>query len=185
MMPRTAFRRPAAAGLAVPGLDVPGLAGVGRALAPAVMLLGVVLLAVPGAAQTVENAPAADDGRYMLNRSGDGYVRLDSKTGQVSLCTRRTVGWACQAMPDDRAALEGEIDRLQSENALLKKELISRDIPLPAGTRNDVAAAKGEELKLRLPTEAEINKAMSFLGEAWRRLLETVQNLHNELMKKT
>ena len=146
----------------------------------------MVLLAAAMPAPAQQAAPEGEDSRYMLNRSGDGYVRLDSKTGQVSLCTRRAVGWACQMVPDDRIVLESEIARLQAENALLKKELIARNIPLPDGTRGDGATAqKSEEFKLRLPTEAEINRAVGFLGEAWRRLLEAVQNLQDEFLKKT
>ena len=61
-------------------------------------------------------------------------MRLDTQTGEVSLCSQRTVGWACQAMPEDRAVLESEIARLRRENAALKKDILARGLPLPAGT---------------------------------------------------
>ena len=60
-------------------------------------------------------------------------MRLDKQTGDVSLCSQRTVGWACQAAPDDRAVLEDEIARLRRENAALKKDILARGLPLPAG----------------------------------------------------
>jgi len=56
-------------------------------------------------------SPDTEDNRYQLNRVDDGYLRLDLKSGQVSLCTRREVGWACRAVPDERAALDGERSR--------------------------------------------------------------------------
>ena len=69
-------------------------------------------------------APQSDDKRYTFNRVDEGYLRLDGRTGQVSICASRQVGWACHAVADERAALEAEIARLQAESATLKKELI-------------------------------------------------------------
>ena len=58
------------------------------------------------------------------------------------MCNRRASGWQCQLVPDERAALEAEISRLQSDNAALKKELLSRSLPLPNGVRPDQPAAE-------------------------------------------
>ncbi len=79
----------------------------------------VALRILPAAAQN--GAPDSEGGRYSFNRVDDGYLRLDQQTGQVSLCNRRSVGWACYPMPDERAALEEEIGRLQKDNAALEK----------------------------------------------------------------
>ena len=61
--------------------------------------------------------------RFRFTRVSDGILRLDSETGQVSLCSARSVGWACEAVPDDRAALDKEIGRLQSQVDGLNKEV--------------------------------------------------------------
>src|SRR5262249_33458724 len=82
------------------------------------------LIAAGARAQT----PAPEDNRYQLGRVEDGYLRLDLKTGQVSLCSRRSAGWACVTVPDDRAAFDGEIARLQGENAALKKAMLDRGL---------------------------------------------------------
>ncbi len=87
--------------------------------------------------------PESEDGRFTFHRADDGYLRLDGRTGQVSLCNRRPAGWLCQAVPDDRLALEAEIARLQGENALLKKELLSRNLPLPNNVRPERAGQTG------------------------------------------
>ena len=81
-----------------------------------------------------EAAPETEGGRYSFSKVADGFVRLDMQSGEVSLCSRRAVGWTCQAVPEDRAVLENEIARLRRENAVLKKEILSRGLPLPAGT---------------------------------------------------
>src|SRR5579863_2205118 len=78
--------------------------------------------------------PDSGGGRYTFSKVTEGFLRLDAQTGEVSVCSQRTVGWACQAVPEDRAVLENEIARLRSENAVLKRDLLSRGLPLPAGT---------------------------------------------------
>ena len=88
--------------------------------------------------------PEAADSRYTFHRVDEGYLRLDGRTGQVSLCAQRPVGWACQAVPDERSALEAEIARLQGENAALKKELIARNLPLPGAVKPEAPTAKEE-----------------------------------------
>ena len=77
--------------------------------------------------------PSQDDGRYSFHRIGDGFVRLDSRTGQLAQCGWAATGWSCKMVPDERAALESEIGRLQRDNAELKKSLLSRGIELPSG----------------------------------------------------
>ena len=140
-------------------------------------------LAVPSA--WAQNPPAdGDDTRYSFSRADDGYLRLDGRTGQVSLCTRRAVGWACQAVADERAALEAEIARLQGENVALKKEFIAHNLPLPGATKPEPPAAKPEEPRLQLPNDAELNKVMTFIEKVWRRLVEMITTLQKD-MKKT
>src|SRR4029078_12099637 len=52
------------------------------------LILAGALIAPSARAQT----PETEDNRYQFNRVEDGYLRLDLKTGQVSLCSRRPVG---------------------------------------------------------------------------------------------
>ena len=58
-------------------------------------------------------------------------LRLDTRTGAVSICAKKDAGWACNTVPDERQALESEIDRLQRENGALKKDMLARGLPLP------------------------------------------------------
>ena len=83
-------------------------------------------------APSASNLPSGDD-HYQFNQIDDGYLRLDLKTGEVSQCKARPAGWSCLAVPDERAAFDGEIARLQDENAALKKALLDHGLPLPGG----------------------------------------------------
>ena len=67
-------------------------------------------------------------------------LRLDTRTGAVSLCAKKDAGWACNAVPDERAALENEIARLQRENGALKKDMLARGLPLPGGVASAPSA---------------------------------------------
>ena len=141
-------------------------------------------LAVSSMAWGQPATPQSDDSRYTFNRVDEGYLRLDGRTGQVSICAQRPAGWACQAVPDERAALEAEIARLQAENAAVKKELIARNLPLPGTVKPEEPAANPDEPRLQLPNDADLNKVMNFVEKVWRRLLEMIATVHKDLLKK-
>ena len=136
------------------------------------------------AAWAQSTAPEGD-ARYTFNRTNDGYLRLDGRTGQVSVCTQRPPGWACQPVPDERAALEAEIARLQAENAAVKKDLVAHNLPLPGTVRPEPPAGKPEEPRLQLPNDADLDRVMNFIEKVWRRLVEMVTTLHKDMLKKT
>src|SRR5450755_1328058 len=78
-------------------------------------------------AATAESMPDSENGRYALSPVTDGVIRLDTRTGTVSTCTNSGPGWACYAVPDERAALDAEIGRLQADNEKLKAEIAARE----------------------------------------------------------
>jgi hypothetical protein len=149
-------------------------------------LFTVAGFAIVGPAAWAQSAPPEGaDSRYTFHRVDDGYVRLDGRTGQVSICAQRPAGWACQAIPDERAALEAEIGRLQGESAALKKELIARNLPLPGAVKPEPPARKEEPPRLQLPNDADLNKVVDFFEKVWRRFVEVIVTLQKEMQNKT
>ncbi|MET0278045.1 MAG: hypothetical protein ABW198_06880 [Pseudorhodoplanes sp.] len=144
-----------------------------------VVASALMFLALPAAAQN--GTPDSEGGRYSFTRVDDGYLRLDQQNGQVSLCTRRSVGWACYPVPDERTALEEEIGRLQKDNAAMKKEMLARGM-LPPGIKQPPAQSDGKpDLGLKVPSDAEIDRVMGVMEKMWRRLVEMVQRVQKEL----
>jgi hypothetical protein len=147
-------------------------------------MIRIALVTVAGLALAVPAAwgqtppPEGADSRYTFHRVDEGYVRLDGRTGQVSICAQRPVGWACQATPDERTALEAEIARLQGESAAL-------NLPLPGAVKPEVPAAKEEPPRLQLPNDADLNKVVDFFEKVWRRFVEVIVSLQKDIQNKT
>jgi hypothetical protein len=152
---------------------------------PARFAIVVVAALLFAPAALAQNAPEGEDGRYTFTRVGENYFRLDTRTGHVSACSRRAVGWACVAVPDERAVLEAEIARIQTENGALKRQLLVNNIALPDGVRGEPVQPKADEPRLRLPNDQDINTVMSFIGRMWRRLVDAMAGLQNDVMRKS
>jgi hypothetical protein len=151
-------------------------------------------LSAPGAAPPSAPAPA-EDGRYTYHRIQDSFVRLDSRTGQVATCARGGAGWVCQTAPDERAALEAEIGRLQTDNAALKKELLSRGLALPSGVKPEQAPPIPPVAEAPRPPnpvpgppsamESELKRLTGLVTDVWRKLVEMVAELQKDMQRKS
>jgi len=147
--------------------------------------------------------PDTENGRYTLAPAGDGVIRLDTRTGTVSNCNDSSAGWACYAVPDERAAMDAEIGRLQAENEKLKAQLASRDgtvqgkvqgksdDALPKADRQpgpkivEPKAPDGErKLEIPLPSDQDMDRLMSFVERAWRRLVEMANRIQKDVSGK-
>jgi hypothetical protein len=146
------------------------------------VIVSSALVAAAAAAQP--SSPEGGDARFTFHRADDGYLRLDGRSGQVSMCNRRTSGWQCQLVPDERTALEAEIARLQSDNAALKKELLSRNLPLPNGMRPDDPGSKSHVQRPSLPDDAELNRVMAVMEKIWRRMVEMIMSVQRDFQKR-
>jgi hypothetical protein len=147
-------------------------------------------------AAAAQPMPDSENGRYSLAQVADGVLRLDSRTGAVSTCTNNGTGWACYAVPDERAAFDAEIGRLQAENEKLKAELAAReprvagkiDEPLPKTDslkKAEPKVADGErKIEIPLPSDRDMDRVASFLEQAWRRLVDMANRLQKDVAGK-
>jgi hypothetical protein len=151
--------------------------------------LVTAVLCAAGPALADDAAPDTASGRYVFAKRADGFVRLDTRTGEVSLCGQKSVGWACEAAPEDRAVLESEIARLRTENAALKKDLLSRGLPLPAGIMPEPLVQNDESQNgapgLHLPSDADIDRMVTFMDRVWHRFVAAVERAQKQVLNKS
>jgi len=143
-----------------------------------------------------EPMPDSENGRYALSPVADGVIRLDTRTGEVSTCSNTGGGWACYTVPDERAALDAEIGRLQADNEKLKAQLAARepavsgkiDEPLPKSDslkKPEPKEAEGERrIEIPLPSDRDMDRVMSFLEQTWRRLVEMANRMQKDVTGK-
>lgn len=148
------------------------------------MAIAVAVAILIGPARADNPAPDTEGGRYVFSKQANGFLRLDTQSGAVSLCSEQPVGWACQAAPEDRAVFEREIARLQNENAALKRTLLAHGLSLPAGVTPDAPAAQNESV-LHLPSDADIDRAIAFVGHVWQRLIDAIARAQKQVFNKS
>jgi hypothetical protein len=144
-------------------------------------------------ASAAQPTPDTENGRYVISPAANGVIRLDTRTGAVSVCTDTGTGWACYAVPDERAALDAEIGRLQADNEKLKTQLAERestvtgkiDEPLPKADtlkKPEPKVTEGErKIEIPLPSDRDMDRVMSFLEQAWRRLVGMANRMQKDV----
>jgi hypothetical protein len=171
------------------------------ATSPLKFVIAVVALILGGIVSVAaQSMPDGENGRYTLSPVADGVIRLDTRTGAVSICSSSGAGWACYSVPDERVALDAEIGRLQADNEKsrgelekLKAELAAReptvtgkiDEPLPKTDslkKAEPKVAEGErKIEIPLPSDRDMDRVMSFLEQAWRRLVEMANRMQKDV----
>lgn len=107
------------------------------------------------------SAAAEGEGRYRMEKTEGGIVRLDTATGEISLCREKDGQIACRMAADERAAFERELELLTMRVEALEK----------------AAAAAPADAKPRLPSDEEIDRTMSVMERMMQRFMGIVKNL--------
>jgi hypothetical protein len=160
--------------------------------------VAVCILVLSSGAASAQTLPDIENGRYALSPVTDGVIRLDTRTGAVSTCTDKGNGWACYAVPDERAALDTEIGRLQTDNDALKAQLAQRDATVSG--KIDEALPKQDSLlpkaadsgrkieipkiEIPLPSDRDMDRMMGFVENAWRRLMDMANRVQRDVRNR-
>ena len=109
---------------------------------------------------------AEDTARFTLEKTADGYVRMDKTTGEMSICTQQSDQLVCRIAADDRVAMEDEIARLDSR-------LTKLEDAMKAGGSSAVTNST-------LPTDEEFEKSMTLMEKFFRRFMGVVKDLNED-----
>ncbi len=82
-------------------------------------------------------AEDTDVARFALEKTDGGFVRLDRKTGALTLCQEKDGTLTCRMAADERAAYEEDLARLEKRVEALEKSLstgrpLANAEPLPS-----------------------------------------------------
>ena len=114
------------------------------------------------------SAYSEETDRYRLEKSANGYVRMDTQTGAMSLCEERSGQLVCKMAADERAAFQDEIDRLQGSVKTLDERV--------AKLENSLSA----RLESKLPSEEDFNKTMGYMERFFRTFKDIVKDMDKE-----
>lgn len=144
------------------------------------------MAALLAGAVSVSNAETTQDGeRYTMSPVDGGFVRLDKKSGAMSLCKKDGDAWACKPMSDDQSDLRAEVDKLKAENADLKNEIrrmeevFGLNGPKQDGKPGDglPGPQAGKQLPpLKMPSEKDVDGAIDYLEGMIRKFRERFED---------
>ena len=114
------------------------------------------------------SAHANDAERYRLEKSADGYVRMDTRTGAMSICQEKEGQLVCRLAADERSAFQDEVGRLQDEVRSLDERV--------AKLENSLA----QRLESSLPSEEDFNKTMGYMERFLRSFMGIVKDMEKD-----
>jgi hypothetical protein len=127
-------------------------------------LLGVAMAAVLAATA----ARAEEAGRYTFDKSANGIARLDTRTGEVSMCQEQSGQLVCRMAADESRAYRDEIDRLEGKVDGLEKRL--------AELEKRVVSPKD-----LLPSDEQVDRTLGIMERFFRRFVDIARDLDKSL----
>ncbi|MFZ5673996.1 MAG: hypothetical protein ACOZAM_13630 [Pseudomonadota bacterium] len=101
-------------------------------------------------------------GRYVLEKVEQGFLRLDSQTGVMSLCAAPSGVWECRPVRDEGLDANEQLARLRDENEGLRKRLAELE---KGGTTT------------KLPSDQEVDRMMDIFGKMFDRFLDFAREM--------
>ena len=164
--------------------------GIGTAGIIAIVLLGT-------AAPAATDPPAETPARFAMSPAeGGGFVRLDTHTGQMSMCNRRDGAWLCTDMPDQGRGLAEEVERLRAQNKDLKADIRRMEDIMVGDGRGSGAGgsgagstpgrpdaerrAEGPAGKFGLPSEQDVDQALSYMERMFRKFRDKLKEFESD-----
>lgn len=109
------------------------------------------------------SAALAEGARYTMTETDDGFLRLNTETGEVSHCREKAGGFTCDLAADERAAYENQI-------AALTERLERLEAKTPAE-------------RAGVPTDEELDEAFGFFESMTKRLARAARIFGEEMQK--
>ncbi len=123
----------------------------------------VPLLAIAGST----GAFAEDTVSYSLEKTETGYIRLNNKTGEMSICQEKSGQLVCKLATEERKAYEEDLADLKTRVAKLEEAVASIG-KIPPVIRD------------ALPSDEEFEKGLSYMEKFMRRFMGIAKEFEND-----
>lgn len=145
----------------------------------------------------ITNLKAEDTSRFTMIETEDGIIRLDKQTGAMSSCKNTANSWTCQPITSNQspnniqgstpesASDKEKIATLELENKKLKQRIADLELRSPSGP-DDLTdpAYPNEEKRLKLPSEEEVDEAITYMEKMIRKFGGAMKRLQEEKQKE-
>lgn len=126
-------------------------------------ILSIAVLAASAPGQAFSQEPIAN--RFTMEKTESGFVRMDTLTGEMSICAEKAGQLVCKLAADERRAFEETLTDLSARVAALEDRLEGLG-PEPGGRDS--------------PDDAELDRALDAMEKMMRRFFGMVDELRKD-----
>src|SRR5262245_51971042 len=105
--------------------------------------------------------------RYRLEKTENGYIRMDTRTGEVSTCEETTGQLVCRIAADERLALQDEIERLQAKLDALDQRVAKLE------SQPSIPQAL-------VPSDEDVDKSLDIMEKFFHRFMGIMKDLDKQ-----
>lgn len=128
----------------------------------------VAVAAVPFLAIAASSGAAAGETtNYSLEKTDTGYIRMNNRTGEMSICQEKSGQLICKLAADERRAYEEDVADLKTRVAKLEDTVASLG-KIPPVVRD------------ALPSDEEFEKGMNYMEKFMRRFMGIAKEFQND-----
>jgi hypothetical protein len=125
--------------------------------------------------------PSSND-RFMMSPVEGGFLRLDKRTGAVTMCKLAATEWSCKSVEDRSLPGLGDAARLKDENKALKERVKELETALETSkpreaAEDDSTLAEAPCGKVKLPTDAEVDQALDYVERIYKKVRDRIKDL--------
>lgn len=163
-------------------VDIPQLSGlqsvISQRRSPAIFVALSAVLMI-GFNTSPATAQDADKGRYVLERTENGVIRLDTLTGEVSKCGEVNGQIACKLAVDERRAVNDRIAELENRVSALEDRIVNLDNSTVDPKSLKPLAPKTNDM----PSDEELDQVFNMMERFMHRFIDVFKDLDRKMDK--